>query len=354
MKILDRYIRHTLITSTLLVSAVIIALQSFLTLVQQFHYVGTHDYTLWRAFLYVPMQLSSQFYQLFPMAGFLGALIGLSRLSSSSQLIVMRASGVSVMRIAWSVMKTGVMMIIVVTAIGEGMGPHWQQQSARMRQDALSPPTTNSILESVWLHNGDSFTHIGELKTKNDMEDITRYHFSSSGRLERATEAPSGNFKNGEWRLSQLKKSIFTEKQIVIETQSYSDLHVAFQPDLQLQMSIASGEQTIPDLYHTILYRQSIGLGVNQYVFLFWQRVLQPITTLIMICLAVPFVFGSFRSSSTSVRIIGGVVVGFVFYMLNQLFGPITLVYQFPPLLAAIIPTCLFLLIAIVLLVRTK
>ncbi|EKD76920.1 MAG: hypothetical protein ACD_42C00533G0002, partial [uncultured bacterium] len=131
MKILDRYIRRTLIISTIMVSAVIIGLQSFLSLVQQFHYVGDHDYSMWRAFLFVPMQLPAQFYQLFPMAGFLGALIGLSRLASTSQLIVMRASGVSVMRIAWSVMKAGILMIIVVTAIGEGMGPHWQLQSER-------------------------------------------------------------------------------------------------------------------------------------------------------------------------------------------------------------------------------
>ena len=47
-------------------------------------------------------------------------------------------------------------------------------------------------------------------------------------------------------------------------------------------------------------------------------------------------------------------VIGFLFYMLNQLFGPITLVYQFPPLLAAIIPTFLFLFITMILLARTK
>lgn len=354
MKIVDRYIRRTLIISTIMVSAVIIGLQSFLSLVQQFHYVGDHDYSMWRAFLFVPMQLPAQFYQLFPMAGFLGALIGLSRLSSTSQLIVMRASGVSVMRIAWSVMKAGILMIIVVTAIGEGAGPIWQQQSEHMRQEALFPPKSDSLLKSVWLHHGDSFTHIGELKNKNTLEDITRYRFTQSGRLERATAAPSGHFENGRWTLSDLKKSIFMHNHIVIETQQYSGLHVAFQPDLQLQMSIASAEQTIADLYHTIDYRQSIGLGVNQYVFSFWQRILQPLTSLVMICLAVPFVFGSFRSASMGMRIIGGVIIGFIFYMLNQLFGPITLVYQFPPLLAAVIPTCLFLLIAIVLLMNAN
>lgn len=354
MKILDHTIRNSILISTLIISAVILALQSFLSLIQQFHHVGDAQYTMWKAFLFVPMQLPTQFYQLFPMVAFFGVLIGLTRLSSTSQLIVMRASGISVMRIAWSVIKTGILMIIVVTIIGEGAGPHWQQQSARMRQAALFPPLKNSLLESVWLHQGNTFTHIDELKNKDEMEDITRYHFSSGGRLERATTAPSGYFEKGEWELSNLKKSVFKHDRIVIETQPISSLQVAFRPNLQLEMSIISAKQNMVDLYHTIHYRRSIGLGVSQYVFTFWQRLLQPLTTLIMICLAVPFVFGSFRSTSMGLRMIGGVVVGFVFYMLNQLFGPITLVYQFPPLLAAIIPTTLFLCIAVLLLMRVK
>lgn len=354
MKILDRYIRHAVIFSTFLVSAVIIGIQSFLALIQQFQYVGRYGYTMLQAFLYVPMQLPAQFYQLFPIAGFLGALIALTRLSSSSQLIVMRASGVSIKRIAWSVMKAAVLMIVVVTAIGEGVGPLLQQHSEQARQKMLSSQHHDSLLESVWLHQADGFTHISQLKNQDTMIDITRYRFDPSGRLTQVVDAKSGRLVDGQWQLSDLKKTLFHQNHIEVKTQSHSDLQVAFQPNLQLQMSIASAEQTIMDLYRTIQYRRSIGLGVNRFIFTFWQRLLQPVTTAVMICLAVPFVFGSFRNTSMGLRVIVGVLIGFVFYMLNQLFGPITLVYQFPPLLAALIPTCLFSLIAIILIVRTR
>ena len=354
MKILDRYIRNTIILSTFMVSAVVVGIQSFLSLVQQFQYVGQHGYTLWQAFLYVPMQLPAQFYQLFPIAGFLGALIGLTRLSSTSQLIVMRASGVSIKRIAWSVMKAAVLMVIVVTAVGEGVGPLLQQHSEQVRQKTLSSANHASLLDSVWLHQANGFTHIGQLTNQNTMLDITRYRFGSDGRLVQAINAKSGRLVNDQWILSHLKKTTFLRDHIEVKTQRHAAFHVAFQPNLQLQMSIASAEQTMMDLYRTIQYRRSIGLGVNRFMFSFLQRILQPITTVVMICLAVPFVFGSFRSASMGLRVIAGVLIGFVFYMLNQLFGPITLVYQFPPLLAALIPTCLFSLIAVVLILRTR
>lgn len=354
MRILDRIIRHAIIHSTLIVSAVVIGIQSFLSLVQQFNFVGQHNFGLWQVLKYVPMQLPAQFYQLFPIAGFLGALIGLSRLSSSSQLIVMRASGVSVVHIAWSVTKAALLMIIVMTIVGEGIGPQWQLQSEQMREKALAPPKNVSILESVWLHQEGGFTHIGELTNQNKMIDVTRYHFDSDGHLSRATEAESAQLINGQWQLSHLHKTIFLHDAIQMQAQHHAHLDLAFQPDLQVEMSIISAEQTIKNLYHTIQYRRSIGLGTNQFVFSFWQRLLQPITTLVLICLAVPFVFGSFRSASIGMRILTGMLIGFIFYMLNQLFGPITLVYQFPPLLAAVTPTCLFLVIAMILLARTK
>lgn len=354
MKILDRYIGRAIIFSTLVVSAIIVGIQSFLSLIAQFHFVGQQHYSMVRALVFVLMQIPAQFYQLFPIAGFLGALIGLSRLSSSSQLIVMRASGVSIIRMMGSVIKTAFLMIIIVTAIGEGIGPVWQQASALMQQNALYPPQNNALLNSIWLHQGKSYTHIGELTNQDEMLDITRYHFGSNGRLENATAAESGELSQGQWTLSHLKETIFENQRIEIKKEQEAGMHLVFQPELQIEMKTVSGEQTLQALYQTIRYRNAVGLGVSHYVFTFWQRLLQPITSLVLIGLAVPFVFGSFRSATTGLRLLAGVLIGFSFYMLNQLFGPITLIYQFPPLLAAIIPTVLFLLIAVILLLGKK
>ena len=86
----------------------------------------------------------------------------------------------------------------------------------------------------------------------------------------------------------------------------------------------------------------------------FWTRMLQPLTTVIMICLGVPFIFGSLRSASMSSRILTGIIIGFVFYMLNQFLGPIALVYQWPSWTAGALPTLLFLVIYALLFSKIK
>ena len=64
--------------------------------------------------------------------------------------------------------------------------------------------------------------------------------------------------------------------------------------------------------------------------------------------------FWLFRSASMSGRILTGIIVGFVFYMLNQFLGPIALVYQWPAWIAGALPMLFFLLVYAVLLSRIK
>ncbi len=354
MILLDRYIRREVIWATLFVSLVLIAIQSFLMFMQQLHDLGQEQYGLFQVFMYVPMQMPTQFYQLFPIAGFLGCLIGLGRLAQSSQLIVMRASGVSIARIAWSVIKTAVLMIIVVTVIGEGLGPIWQQKSELMRQLALHTISSTGLVQSVWLREDNVFTHIQQIETDTKISGLTRYHFNAQGLMQKATYADAGKLINDQWELQNLKTTDFHKHHTTSYAQSQAHLKLLLNPNLQVQMEMGLTEQSITDLYHTIQYRQSIGLSANQLIFSLWQRIFQPLTSLIMISLGVLFVFGALRSSSMGSRVLMGVILGFGFYMLNQLFGPISLVYQFPPILAAATPTLIFLVIFLALLGRVR
>ncbi|MGQ7112400.1 LptF/LptG family permease, partial [Escherichia sp. TWPC-MK] len=43
---------------------------------------------------------------------------------------------------------------------------------------------------------------------------------------------------------------------------------------------------------------------------------------------------------------------GFVFYVLDQIFGPLTLVYGIPPIIGALLPSASFFLISLWLLMR--
>ena len=74
---------------------------------------------------------------------------------------------------------------------------------------------------------------------------------------------------------------------------------------------------------------------------------MQPLTVAVMMLLALSFVFGPLRSVSMGARLVMGVITGFAFHLSNAAFGPISLVYQVPAIFGAVIPSFLFLTIAV-------
>ncbi|MBX9705493.1 MAG: LptF/LptG family permease, partial [Gammaproteobacteria bacterium] len=99
-------------------------------------------------------------------------------------------------------------------------------------------------------------------------------------------------------------------------------------------------------------YNKQNGLDSSTYTLAFWLRVLQPLATLVMVFLAIPFIFGPLRSSTMGLRILSGVMAGLAFYIINRFFGPFTVVYQIPPIVAAVTPILLFALLACILIRR--
>ena len=114
MKILSRYLISTVIQDTLLVLLVLLGLQLFIQLVSELQDIGTRNYGLWQALVYVPLLLPDKLYQFFPMAALVGTLMGLGRLANHNELTVMRTSGVSKTKIMWIVIKAALLMLIVI------------------------------------------------------------------------------------------------------------------------------------------------------------------------------------------------------------------------------------------------
>lgn len=60
--------------------------------------------------------------------------------------------------------------------------------------------------------------------------------------------------------------------------------------------------------------------------------------TAALVLMAISFIFGPLRSVTLGQRVFTGVLVGFVFRIAQDLLGPSSQVFGFPPLLAVVIP----------------
>ncbi len=105
--VLDRYIAKAILMGCLMACFVMLSIFAFVDFVSQLNNVGTGDYGALQAAIFVLMRLPQRLYELSPPILLLGGILSLGAMAANSELIVMRASGISPMRITRSVLQTG-------------------------------------------------------------------------------------------------------------------------------------------------------------------------------------------------------------------------------------------------------
>jgi len=343
MTILQRYIGSTVLWSITMVFLIFIGLEIFITFIQELSDIGSGDYGIMQAFIYVMKLTPNQLYQLFPISGLLGTLIGLGLLASHHELTVMRVSGVSILQITWSVMRVAIIVMIAATLMGEVLGPSLQYQADMHKEIAKSGGQALATASGVWVRAGDSYILIGEVLGRKQLRDVTVYQVAGDHQFKKIFMAKRVNYEKGHWVMYDISESIITLHKVTSKKIAKQIWHVDLKPELFNVGFDDPNEMNLIKLYHYIQYRQQNGLQVSRYQLAFWKRLYQPLATLVMMFLAIPFVFfGSMRTMTMGLRIIFGIMMGLSFFILNELLGQLSIVFQISAPLAALFPIVLF------------
>lgn len=342
-KLIDIYIGKTVLSSTLMSLFILTCISGLFRFIEQLKSVGKGDYDALHAALFTLYSMPTDIEVFFPMAALIGGLTGLGMLASSSELVVMQAAGLSRFNIVLSVMKTALLMIIAVMVVGEWIAPATQKQAREIRAQAISGGSLISAKQGVWAKDGTSFVNIGVVEDTGRLNTITVYLFDDALNLKEILNASNGIFQEDSWLLSDVTRLTFTAEKISKTSLPELQWQSTLTPDKLGVVTIKRPEYlAIKDLVDYLDYLKANKQDGGRYELAFWRKVFAPITIAVMLFMALSFIFGPLRSVTMGARIILGVITGFSFYTANQIFGPISLVYQLPPVLGALLPSLLF------------
>jgi lipopolysaccharide export system permease protein len=337
------YIGKTLFVTIMLVTTLFVGLEFMFSFVNELRFVGTGDYSTSLAIGTILLSIPSQIAQMFPMSALVGTLLGLGLLASRSELIVMRAAGLSIGNIIAGVLKLALLLVVIVWILGEWIAPMADKFAHIQKASALSGGQALRTTNGTWMRDGLDFVHIQVMQSGGHLEGITRYEFDEAMELKKASFASHADYVEDHWVLHDIDETIFEAGTVARDHIAKRDWVSHISPDILSIVGVKDLEElSLVGLWQTIRYRVVNHLDPKPYQLAFWQKMIRPFATLMMMFLAIPFVFGPLRSATMGLRMLVGVLVGFVFYTVNQLFGPLTLVYQIPPVLGALAPTLLF------------
>lgn len=342
LKILDIYIARTLLSTTTITLSVLIGLSALIKFVEQLRRVGQGDYDMTVAALYVLLSLPREIELFLPMATLLGALIGMGILAQSSELVVMQSAGMSRSQITVSATKSIVVIIIAIMAIGEYVTPQSESKAKEIRTQALSGGSILSSDSVTWAKDGNNFVSISDVIDQNNLQNIKIYVFNDDLTIEEILAAKHAKYVKTGWMLSELTSLNFGQNKInTQQTGSFLWLS-SLTPDRLGIEAVKPEALSIQGLFEYVSYLENNQQDSSRYELAFWRKVTQPVSVIVMLLLAMSFIFGPLRSVTMGARIIMGVLAGFSFFISNEVFGQVSLVFQLPPLLGAILPSVVF------------
>ncbi len=349
--ILDRHIGRSIFVSTLLVLGVLLAVLTFVTLVDALSDFGKGSFGLYALVRYVVLSQPAKLYEVLPVAVLIGTIMGLSTLALNSELVAMRASGVSVTRIVLSAIKAGLIFVVAGVIAGELVIPVSETAAQAGRAAALATALRQKDA-GLWLRDGPAFVNIGEVLPDLSMMRVNIYQFDGGSRLRSQIFAERARIKSHGWQLEEVRQSRFFDNRIGTHAARTARWESTLTPEVIAAFAVKPEALSLVQLNRYIQHLQRNNQDTGRYRLSFWQKLFMPLAAATMILLATPFVFRQVRTGGMAQRIFVGVMLGLAFVVANRSFGYLGLIYGVPPLAGALLPMSLFLVAALYLLRR--
>lgn len=355
MKILDRYLGSIILQYTVLVMMVLLGLFTFVAFLDQLSSIGKGSYGLIDAIAYIILIIPRTIYDLFPMAALLGTIIGLSLLASDSELIVMRASGVSMLQITSAALKMGGIFVIAAILMGELVSPYTETQAQRGRSEALQEDIKQGTNFGLWMRDAQTYVNIEEVLPDLTLLRLKVYEFDPDRKLRSLVRAKRATFQGDYWLLHRVRQTLVTPdgKAERVATKA-AKWESKVNPQILSVFLIKPDQLSFMQLSSYISHLNENQQKTAPYELAFWNKIMLPLSTAVMVILAIPFVFTNVRSGALGRNLFVGIMLGIGFYVVNKGFGYVVLANGMSPLVGATVPVIVFLGLAMVMIRRIE
>jgi len=352
--ILTQYMMRTILAMTALVLVVLLALAGLFEFIAELDDTQG-DYQTPQAVLYALLRLPQLAFEMLPVAALIGSLLGLGALASNSEIIVMRSSGLSIIRLAGMVAITGLSLLILTGLLGEFIGPPLDYYARNMRLEARYEQADDRLGSEAWVRDGPVFLHLERVSTEFDFGSIYVFRFDEFNELESIARAEnSGIDDNDQWVLENFRETRFSDDGVHVVESSLAvesfDIDAAVLGISLVKPQSLSGR----GLFNYISYLNRNSLDANRYETELWYRIARTATITIMPVLALAFVFGSLRTGGAGARLMMGVVIGLGYYLASEMLANSGQVFNLNPAVIAWLPSALLLIITVLALNRIR
>ena len=355
MNTLDRYLYRTVLVYTAMAMGVLLTLGALFLFISQQSDIGIGSYSAGDAFLFTLLNLPQSAFELLPIGAMIGALMGLGNLASGSELVVTRASGVSVWRIAWPVGLAGLTLSVIMYGIGEYTAPPMAQFAKREKTTDKLQDVSFAGTRSAWVKDGNLILRVQTGEVDRAFGGVWLFQLDGPNKLRSIQRAERISVADpGRWSLHNVATSQFKEDHVESEMMSGILMQSTVNPEFLGLAATDPQMLTLRGLAAYIDHLRRNSLETGPYEIGYWSRIARLFAVIVVTLLALPFVFGPLRTTGAGTRTVIGAMLGVVFFLITRTIENGGQLFGLNPALVGWLPTAAIGLCTLIAISRTR
>jgi lipopolysaccharide export system permease protein len=298
-------------------------------------------------------QLISRF---LPYSVLLATLITLVTLNQNSEVIAMKAAGLSAHQVLAPLLLTAGIVSLGTFAFNEQVVTKSTATLKAWEAVEYGPiPTESRVRTNIYLSDDGNILTAAYLAGTGEaiaMRKVTWYRRNSDGMIVEQVDAERARYAGPGWRLEGITR--FSVQNAVTDTPDEMVVGEGLTPDQIDLAKIDPEAEPFWTLTGSIAEFERAGRRTDELRAKWWHKISGPLSAFLMPLLGAVAAFGLARSGQLFVRAVIGMALGFAYFVVDNAALAMGSFGGYPPFLAAWAPFLLFLLIGETVLIRTE
>lgn len=364
MRTARRYLAREIYRSCAVVLLALLGLFTFFALVDDLDNVGK-TFTMLALFYMQGLALPTRLYDLLPIGLLIGSILALAGLAQRNELVILRVSGVSGMRLLGTLWLITVPVMVGALLLSEFVTPEAEIRTGEANLMLRGKAGGGRLASGYWFkeptrEGGTRIINIQKLMASGQVGDVMLYEFKKDLELTATWQAASGTLGNGSLTLTNVVQTRIDPKApealanarppeqppARVTKLPELTLDTTLSPERLLARVLTPERMSIVTLLDYIDYLHNNQLQADRQIVALWRKAVYPFTLLVMITIAAPISFMQTRRGGVGAKVFIGILLGVGFFMLNQLALNVGMLSRWPPWLTALGPNVAALLLA--------
>ena len=342
--IIYKYLFNRFITGLIVSLAVLVSIEIFFSFTAELKNLGVGNYNMLAITKYVILNIPKSLEIMFPYAVLIGSMLSLGAMSSDMEFVSMQAAGISISKIITIILIQTFLLSSIFYYATDNLVPEYSNKAEMKKNFALNKKLIFNK-NGVWFKDGNTFIKINEIYSDIKLSGILIYSYDDNNSLFSIKNIDHAEFIDNRWHLRKINTTIINNSLITkkYNEEDYTDILIS--KKLINIKTRKSSSLSLSDVSQNIKYLIKNNLDPAVQKKIYWEKLFMPLSTVVMLFLSMPFIFGEHRSANLSKRLLLGLFIGIGFFIITSILPNLGMVLGILPFINVLLPHIFFIVL---------